>query len=306
MEKVYFNIDDPSSFSSINSLQKATGVQRKKAEKYLEKQPVYRKFKAPKTKFPRARIHVKTVGSQFMSDLFDLHSLSKHNKGYKWILLVVDAFSRYVKCEPIKNKSGPSVAEALDNIFSSLKEENKIAPRSYLSTDLGNEFYNSHANSIYEKHGISHFPLRGPIKCSLAEISGRYIVGKLHKIMYHNGNKRWIDVLQRVVTAKNKRKNKKTKNLSPLEITYENQADVYKSLYPDGVAPTKFNLNIGDRVQVAKTRLPFAKSYHGYYSEKIYRVIKQHALDVPRYSIADEEDDEPIAGTYYEEELFPV
>ena len=147
--------------------------------------------------------------------------------------MVVDAFSRLVKCEPLKNKTGAETARGLDKIFTELSAENKLAPLSSLGTDAGNEFFNRWCTVIYKKHGVSHFPLRAPKKAALAEISGRYIVEKLYKYMDHKSTKRWIDALPSVVVAKNSRKNRKTANLAPIEIDYSNQKIVHSSLYPN-------------------------------------------------------------------------
>ena len=243
---------------------------------------------------------------QFQADLFDLQKYSGSNSGYKWILLVVDAFSRLVKCEPLKNKTGVETARGLDKIFSELSTEGKLAPQSKLGTDAGNEFFNKWCTDVYKKHQVSHFPLRAPKKAALAEITGRYVVEKLYKFMDHKDNRRWIDALPSVVIAKNSRKNRKTANLSPIEINVTNQGKVYESLYPNHGSIGKFTLNVGDRVQIVKSRMPFAKAHQGFWSTKTYKIITQHQYDVPRYSIADEEDDEPIAGTWYAEELYKI
>lgn len=75
--------------------------------------------------------------NQLQADLFDLQKLSHANSGYKWILLVVDSFSRLVRCQPVKKKTGILVSLALDWIFAELKRDGLIADRIYLATDLG-------------------------------------------------------------------------------------------------------------------------------------------------------------------------
>lgn len=305
MDAIYYDISHPAAFGGSHILQRATGKSAKEVSQFLSKQDVYRKFRVPKSKFKRARITVHTMSTQFQSDLFDLQKLKLNNSGFKWILLVVDAFSRYVKCQPLKDKSGQQVAAGLDIIYTQLIKENRLAPRSLLSTDLGNEFYNKLTDQVFVKYGVAHIPLRPPIKCALAEISGRYIVEKLYKAMAHEKTKRWIDNLQAVVNAKNNRKSNKTAGLAPSEINYDNQEEVRKKLYPKiDVKPFAFEL--GDRVQIIKTRLLFGKSYHGYLNDKTYRIVKRHKMTVPRYSLVDEYDDEPITGTWYAEELLKL
>lgn len=305
MDSIYYDPKHPAAFGGINVLQKVTRKPRKSVKKYLNKQAIYRKFKIPRKRFKRARIQVDSLGVEFQTDLFDLQKLGRQNGGYKWVLLVVDSFSRYVKCEPLRNKTGPEVARGLDKIFNSFSNENKLAPRVGLGSDLGNEFFNKDADAVYLKHNVAHFPLRAPKKAAMAEISGRYIIERLYKIMSHKQNKRWLEELALVVEAKNSRANPRTANLAPVEIDLSNQTEVHKKLYPNYVQP-KFDFALGTLVQVVKTRNPFSKSYEGFYGERVFRVIKQHKLDVPRYTIADEEDGEEISGTWYANELYAL
>ena len=304
MENLYYDVHDPSGFAGISALQQAVGKPRGQVKRFLDKQPTYRRFKTPR-KPKRARVVVPSMALQFEGDLFDLSNYSRYNKGFKWILLVVDSFSRRVECEPLKSKAGTEVARGLEEIFNRLSKSNKLAPYAYFATDCGNEFFNKDVEEIYKKYNLSHFPLRAPIKCAFAEITGRYIVSRLHKIMFHAETKRWIEHLQSAVTAKNARKNRKTANLSPDEINYENQKAVKESLYPE-LPPAKPSLQIDDRVHIVKKRTMFAKSFHGYYSEKVYRITKIHDLTVPRYTVADEEVGETIAGTWYAAELYRI
>ena len=302
MEHIYYSAENPSGFAGVTALQQATGKPIRHVKQFLNQQPTYRRFKTPR-KPKRARVIVPSMAVQFEGDLFDLTKYSRQNKGFKWILLIVDSFSRRVECEPLRSKAGPEVARGLDVIFSRLSSSNLISPNAYFATDCGNEFFNQNVEVIYKKFNLSHFPLRAPIKCAFAEITGRYIVTRLHKIMFRKETKCWIDHLQTVVLAKNSRKNKKTAGLSPDEINSYNQMAVKESLYPEQAKP-KFTLQIGDIVQVVKNRNLFAKSFHGYYSDKLYRVTKLHDHTVPRYTITDEEDGETIAGTWYAAELY--
>ena len=44
-------------------------------------------------------------------------TLAKFNKGYKYLLTVIDIFSKYGWIVPLKNKTGKSVAKAFTTIF---------------------------------------------------------------------------------------------------------------------------------------------------------------------------------------------
>ena len=51
-------------------------------------------------------------------DLADMQSLSRYNKGFKYLLYVIDLFSKYAWVIPIKNKKGTSIVNAFKKIIS--------------------------------------------------------------------------------------------------------------------------------------------------------------------------------------------
>ena len=53
-------------------------------------------------------------------DLADMQSLSKYNKGIKYLLSVIDLFSKYAWVIPIKDKKGISIVSAFKKILSDL------------------------------------------------------------------------------------------------------------------------------------------------------------------------------------------
>lgn len=57
------------------------------------------------------------IGDQWSADLMDMFKLAKYNNEYKYVLVVIDALSKYLWMQPLKNKKGISVAKALLEIF---------------------------------------------------------------------------------------------------------------------------------------------------------------------------------------------
>ena len=93
--------------------------------------PIIRKFKKRKV-YSSFRDNILGV------DLADMQSLSKYNKGIKYLLCAIDLFSRYAWVIPIKDKKGTSIVNALKKILSdSNRKPNKIW------TDQVSEFYNN-------------------------------------------------------------------------------------------------------------------------------------------------------------------
>ena len=70
-------------------------------------------------------------------DLADMQSLSKYNKGIKYLLCTIDLFSKYAWVIPLKNKRGTSIVNGFQKIISEGRKPNKIW------VDQGNEFYNN-------------------------------------------------------------------------------------------------------------------------------------------------------------------
>jgi hypothetical protein len=56
-----------------------------------------------------------------MADLIDMAKFADWNKGFKYILLVIDTFSKYVWLQPLKYKTGEEVAKAFRKIFDNSK-----------------------------------------------------------------------------------------------------------------------------------------------------------------------------------------
>ena len=68
-------------------------------------------------KFPKRKVFAKNIDDIWAADLVEMNTLSKFNKGYKYLLTVIDVFRKYGWIVPIKNKIGINVASALKLIF---------------------------------------------------------------------------------------------------------------------------------------------------------------------------------------------
>ena len=73
--------------------------------------------KPVKHNFSKNRVIAHRVDDIRCSDLVDMQKLSKWNKGYKYLLMVLDIFSKYGWLIPQKKKTGLEVSKALESIF---------------------------------------------------------------------------------------------------------------------------------------------------------------------------------------------
>ena len=80
-----------------------------------------------------------------------MQSLSKYNKGNKYLLCVIDLFSKYAWVIPIKDKKRTSILNAFKNIISGKRKPNKIW------FDQGSEFYDKSFKDFLKINNIEMY-----------------------------------------------------------------------------------------------------------------------------------------------------
>ena len=128
--------------------------------------PIIRKFK----KISSFRDNIWGV------DLPDMHSLSKYNKGIKYLLCAIDLFSKYAWVIPIKDKKGTSIVNAFKKIISKCKA-NKIW------VDQGSKFYNKFFKDFLKINNIKMYSTYNDGKSAVAERFIRTLKDKVFKHM---------------------------------------------------------------------------------------------------------------------------
>ena len=103
-----------------------------------------------KRKFPRRSVIVFNKDEIWSADLVDMQAFSSFNKGFKYILTVIDVFSKDAWAIPIKDKSAASVTKAFEKIIS-----DRIPKK--LWVDEGKEFYNATFKKLLDKHKIDMY-----------------------------------------------------------------------------------------------------------------------------------------------------
>lgn len=78
-----------------------------------------------------------------------MKELSRFNRGHNYILVCVDAFSRYAKALPLKRKDAKSMVMAMKTL---LEEDAAFSGVSSLCVDRGKEFYNCPLQTYLQRH----------------------------------------------------------------------------------------------------------------------------------------------------------
>ena len=153
-----------------------------------------------KRNFTRRRVIANHIDEIWCSDLVEMQQFSKWNKGYRYLLMVLDVFSKYGWIVPLKDKKGETVAEAFKKIF---KEGRK--PH-YLWTDKGKEYYNKHVKELLDKNKITLYSTENEEKSSVCERWNRTIKTRMWKQFTVQGNTQYLDMLPKLVKQYNNTK----------------------------------------------------------------------------------------------------
>ena len=87
-------------------------------------------------KFGQRKVYSSFRHNNWGVDLADMQSLSKYNKGIKFLLCAIDLFSNFAWVVPLKHKRGISIINAFQKMILKRHKPNKIW------VDQGGEFYN--------------------------------------------------------------------------------------------------------------------------------------------------------------------
>uniref|UniRef100_UPI00117A6ABE integrase catalytic domain-containing protein n=1 Tax=Klebsiella pneumoniae TaxID=573 RepID=UPI00117A6ABE len=105
----------------------------------LKRQIVAELHKQARRNFPRRNTVVKGINDLYQADLVEVRPHSKMNKGYNYILTVINCFTKVADTIQLKDKSGKRVTSAMETIIR--RDRNKMK---YLQTDDGKEFFNKY------------------------------------------------------------------------------------------------------------------------------------------------------------------
>ena len=224
-------------------------------------------------------------------DLADMQLLSKYIKGIRYLLCVIDIFSKYAWVVPLKDKKGISIVKAFQNI---LKQSNKKPNKIWV--DKGPEFYNAFFKKWLQDNDIAMYSTHHEGISVVAERFIRTLKSKIYQYLTSIPKNVYIHKLDDMVDKYNDTYHTTIK-MKPIDVkgnTYINTSKEINNKDP------KFKL--GDHVRISKYKNIFAKAYMPNWSEEVF-IIKKVKITVPWTYVINDLNDEEIIGTFYEKEL---
>ena len=245
--------------------------------------------------FPRRRIIARFPFEYFMADLIEYPRTKVINRGYVYILILIDCFTKKVWAAPMKNKTKEASADAFYSILKNFDQFPK-----HIITDGGLEFFNSSVQKLFHTFGINHYksPTRTNWKASMAERAIQTIKSRLEKIFDKRGNRKWVDLLDDIIENYNKTPHRMI-GMAPQDVTDENRDEVYKRLYPNAGITIVCKLKIGDKVRKIREKSLFDKGYTKKWSDEIYKItVSRQSHSVCWYKIRDL-NNKQVPGIWY-------
>ena len=280
---VYKFFDKKSVESGFKKLKNTTNLSSSILADELHK-PIIRNFN-------RRKVYFQFKDNIWGVDLADMQSLSRKNKGIKYILCAIDLFSKYAFVLPLKDKKGTSIVNAFNKI---IKQSNRKPNKIWV--DQGGEFYNNAFEKWLSDNDIIMYSMYNEGKSVVAERFIRTLKNKLYKHMTATGKKVYYDVLDDVVNKYNNTKHSTIK-MKPIDV-----GDNNKRVYIDEHNEKDSRFKVGDRVRISKFKNIFAKGHAPNWSSEIFIVDKVNDTEPYTYNLKDLNDGE-IIGSFYNKEL---
>ena len=236
--------------------------------------------KPPKKNYITNKTDVYYIDDIWSLDILDLKDYGpKNNRGYRYVLVIIDNFSKFGWTVPLKNKNAQTIKDSFENILISSKRKPNL-----IESDRGKEFYNNIFQDFLNKNNIKLYSRNSSYGAVFAERFNRTIRDLLKKIVFEQGDAKWIDILQSITKQYNDRVHSSTK-LSPKDASLKkNEGYVYKNLLDKRKKITpKFQIN--DLVRVADLKKTFSKGDTTNWSYKLYKITEIINDTLPSYKI---------------------
>ena len=175
-----------------------------------------------------------------------MQSLSKYNKGIKYLLCAIHLSCKYAWVVPLKGKRGISIVNVFQEIISAGRKPNKIL------VDQGGEFYNRLFKRFLKINNTEVYSTYNEGKSVVAERFIRKLKSKIFKHMIPVSENVYFDVLEDIVHKYTYTVHRSIK-MKPIDVT----ADSYAKCNEDSnEKDPKFK--VGDHVRISKSKNTFA------------------------------------------------
>ena len=225
--------------------------------------------KPPKKYYPTNKTDVYHIDDTWPLDILDIKDYGpENNRGYRYVLVVIDNFSKLGWTVPLKNKNAQTIKDSFENVLTSSNRKPNL-----IESDRGKEFYKKIFQDFLKKNNIKIYSRNSSYGAVFAERFNRTNRDLLKKPVFEKCDGNWIDFLQTITKQYNNRIHSSTK-LTPIQASLKkNERYVYKNLL-DKLNKVKAKFQINDLVRTLDLRKKFSKSDATNWSYKLYKITE--------------------------------
>ena len=236
--------------------------------------------KPPKKFYPTNKTDVYHIDDTWSLDILDLKDYGpKNNRGYRYVFVIIDNFSKFGWTTPLKNKNAQTIKDSFENILLKSKRSPNL-----IETDRGKEFYNNIFQDFLNKNNIKLYSRNSSLGAVFAERFNRTIRDLLKRPVFEKWDGKWIDILPTITKQYNNRMHISTK-LSPKDASLKkNEGFVYKNLL-DKRKKVKPKFQMNDLVRTADLKKTFSKGDTTNWFYKLYKITEIITDTIPSYKI---------------------
>ena len=279
-------------------------IDRKSLKRHLGEDDLYQLHKPSRKKFPRRPMIVQGIDHLWQADLSDVSSLKQHNSGNRFLVFVIDTFSKYAWVRAIKDKTAQTLTKAMKDIL----EASGRRPL-HLQTDKGSEFVNRPFKELMKAYNINFYTSQNEeTKAAFVERLQRTYKTKMFRYFTDRNTLRYLNVLQDLMHSYNSTVHSSTQ-ARPIDVGKHNETAVRHKLCSkwkrgQGSQPGK-TLQKGDQVRISIARHTFRKGYLPQWTEEIFTVHQKLPTKPSTFRLRDY-NGEMLEGTFYRQELQKV
>ena len=235
--------------------------------------------------FKRRYVYSPGIDVIWTSDLILIPKFASQNDNYKYILTVMDIFSKYAWVRVTKTKDKKTIANAFEDI---IKKSGRQPQR--LWTDGGGEYDNHYFGKLLKNYDIESYRTESELKAIMAERFNQTLMNKIVKMFTERANHRYIDDIQRMIGEYNNTYHSSVK-MTPVEaskketdgiVYYNSYNRRHRKMMKLNIKP-KFKIN--DHVRIYKFKKLFQKGYDKRWSDEIFIVYKNNGTIPNTYKI---------------------
>ena len=331
LSRRFYNYKSPGGFTSAAKLYaviKSEGrydISMTRIEEWAGSQDIVTLHKSSREKpLKYRRVIAPGMNHMWDCDLLVLNGerFKNANRGFAYILVTIDVFSRYCRLGAVKSKSARHMKIAFQEIFA---EAGDSGTPKFIRSDRGTEFTNSQVRDLLKDKGVRHVLSNTETKANYAEAAIKGLKKRLFQYFQYANGYGYLEEIGGIAASYNATIHSSI-GVSPKSVDQENEQEIWDYQYvtqrnsKDLIGAFKLAIStsgskrlhrykfaINQRVRASyKRKGNFFRSYDEQFTGEVFTVRNRKFSDgVAIYYLKDYEG-EDVSGPFYANELTSV